>query len=352
MTTAYFPASCFGKLPAFGDFVRHNAGGRDVLAFDTWLQQGLYHARVQLRAEWDASFRGAPPYHFLFFPENSESFLIGLLRPSHDRSARRFPFIVTLRVDRRLPPELVPLAPAVFAPFFERAHALARYAAGTIALRELGEATERLHAPVAQDYAAVLRAYRLHLECTPAGALWSRLWGAGRADDERPFVVFHNLLDTLLPLRGRNPERLALGLRFPVALDAGGAPLAHAASFWLDAAFRLVGGRGVRPFVFWTAPAMPNEPSRPGNGAAPPAHLFLFLRQPTARSVLHLLRPDLDSEIIYEMDRIGPDRRSPARAALPPWLGAMLAEPTTPLCRVIDALGAQRPDLGRVSVPC
>ena len=87
----YFPAMCFGKLPAFGDFVRHNAGGRDALAFDQWLQQGLYPARLQLGHAWESSFRAAPSYNFLFSPENSEGFLLGLLQPSHDRGEQTAP---------------------------------------------------------------------------------------------------------------------------------------------------------------------------------------------------------------------------------------------------------------------
>ena len=341
-----FSAMCFGKLPAFGDFVRHNVGGRDAIAFDRWLQQGLYHARVRLGDEWDASFRGSPSYHFLFFPENSESFLLGRLQPSHDRSERRFPFIVSLRVDRRLPAELLPLAPVLFASFLDGATRLMADADGMSA-HDIAEATERLDTPVTQDYHALLRAYRLHLDGTSSGELWSRLWDD--AGDERAAAVFANLLDVLLPLRGRNPERLALGLRFPAAPERP--QLEYTVSFWLEATFRIVGARAPRPFLFWTAPA-----GRAGDGeptVATASHLFTFLRQPTARSVLHLLRPDLDGDCIHEMDADGPGRAARRGDALPAWLAAALAARETSLGELLQLLGAQGVELPALrGVPC
>ncbi|MGH7450302.1 MAG: TagF domain-containing protein, partial [bacterium] len=42
MSSANFPAGCFGKLPSYGDFIRHNAASREALDFDQWIQQGLH----------------------------------------------------------------------------------------------------------------------------------------------------------------------------------------------------------------------------------------------------------------------------------------------------------------------
>lgn len=339
-----FPVFCFGKLPAFGDFVRHNAGGRDVLAFDQWLQQGLYHARTELRSDWEASYESAPTYQFLFFPENSESYLIGVLQPSHDRSERCYPFIVSLRVDRRFPSRLLPLAPVLFASFLEGAMQLAHAAGQGMTLPEIAEATDRLQTPVLRDYQTLATSYANHLTTTRTDRLRERLWGS--AGEERVLLVFKNLLEVLLPLRGRNAARLAPGLRFPIPAEAP--DLSFTASFWLDAAFRLMGVTDSRPSIFWTAPRhMPNDgdsanPSD-GNGVhATAAHLFLFLRRPSVRSVLYFLRPDLNSDSICEVDVDGLDQIAKAGAGLPPQFVTILSTRETSLRQLLGTLANPR----------
>ena len=339
---SYFPAMCFGKLPSYGDFVRHNAGGRDALAFDQWLQQGLYHARAKLGAAWEESFRRAPPYYFLFSPENSEGFLLGLLQPSHDRGERCYPFTVALRLDRRFPAELLPLTPIVFESFLTGATRLAKDA-GAMSLHEIAAATERLDTTTGRDYYAAVGRYRTHLATTLVGYLRDRLW---TADPERLFLVFKNLLEVLAPVRGRNVTRLALGLRFPIAADP--AQAGHDVSLWAEAALRVMSATGPRLFLFWTAPGTP--------GAAPAsatvASSFLFLRQPTARSVMHFLRPDLTSDFICAVDSDGAGELSRARRALSPAFSSALAAGEMSLAQLLDTLGHGFPEVVVSRVLC
>ena len=339
---SHFPAMCFGKLPAFGDFVRHNAGGRDAVAFDQWLQQGLYHARVQLGPAWEESFRRAPSYYFLFSPENSEGFLLGLLQPSHDRGSRCFPFTVALRLDRRYPPDLLPLAPVVFESFLSGATRLARDA-GAMTMHQIAAATEQLDEATSRDYRAAVGQYRTRLTVTRVGELSERLW---KRKDDRVFLVFKNLLDVLTPLRGRNVARLALGLRFPIVAEPTHS--SHDVSYWAEAALRLMSATGVRPFLFWTAPGAPEAAS----GSAAVANFFLFLRQPTARSVMHFLRPDLTSDFICAVDGDGVAGLSRARSALPPAFSSALAAGDITLAELLVTLGDGIPELPVSRVLC
>jgi len=339
---SYFPAMCFGKLPSYGDFVRHNAGGRDALAFDQWLQQGLYHARAHLGAAWEESFRRAPPYYFLFSPENSEGFLLGLLQPSHDRGERCYPFTIALRLDRRFPTELLPLAPIVFESFLAGATRLARDA-GAMTLHEIGAATEQLDTTTRGDYRAAVGEYRTRLVATPVADLQERLW---KAEPERVFLVFKNLLEVLAPVRGRNVARLALGLRFPIAADP--AQAGHDVSLWAEAALRVMSATGPRLFLFWTAPRTPE--AAPASASA--ASSFLFLRQPTARSVMHFLRPDLTSDFICAVDSDGAGDLSRARRALPPAFSSALAAGEMSLAQLLDALGHGLPEVVVSRVLC
>jgi type VI secretion system ImpM family protein len=337
-----FQAMCFGKLPAFGDFVRHNAGGRDAIAFDQWLQQGLYHARQQLGRAWEESFRRAPSYHFLYSPENSEGFLLGVLRPSVDRGERCFPFTVALRLDRRFPADLLPLAPVVFESFLGEASRFVQNA-GRMSLQEIGQATERLDVSVEREHRELVAGYAAHLRTTTVSSVRERLWTGER---ERVFLVFRNLLEVLRPVRGRNASRLALGLRFPI--DA-----AHAArdvSLWTEAALRVMSATGARPFLFWTAPPPPTPAAALMH--TPAATLFLFLRQPTARSIMHFLRPDLASDFICALDTDGLQEVSRARAALPTAFANSLAAGDMTLAQLLDTLGRGLPEVAVSRVLC
>lgn len=345
MTAAsVFPALCFGKLPTFADFVRHNAGGRDVLAFDQWLQHGIYHARTELRAEWETSYSTAPAYQFVFFPENSESLLLGVLQPSHDRSERSYPFIVCLRIDRRLSANRLPLIPMLFSSFLDDASQLVDDARREgMTLQQLAERTEALCVPVECDYAGLSRAYETRLGATSLGRLRELLWeGDGH---ERGQLVFKNLIEVLAPLRGRNAARLALGLRFPLPTDRSSQRFT--ASFWLLASCALMGVNWPRPFFFWTAPPpLPTcPPTSASNGAhsetraIEPAYLFLFLRQPSVASLRALLRPDLASEAICAVDGDGLGAASGVRVSLPPRLATTVSAPDKSLLQLLDVLG-------------
>jgi type VI secretion system ImpM family protein len=335
-----FQAMCFGKLPAFGDFVRHNAGGRDALAFDQWLQQGLYQARQQLGRSWEESFRRSPPYHFLFSPENSEGFLLGVLQPSRDRGDRCYPFTVALRLDRRYPTELLPLAPIVFESFFAAA---SRFAidADRMSLHEIATATTRLDVCAEREYGELIRAQAAYHRETAVKSIKERLW---KEEGDRVFLAFRNLLDVLRPLRGRNATRLSLGLRFPI--DATQA--ARDVSLWTEAAFRIVSATGARPFLFWTAPRAPEAALAP----TPAATLFLFLRQPTARSIMHFLRPDLASDFICAVDADGLQDISRARATLPSAFANALSAGEMSLAQLLDVLDKGIPEVAVSRVLC
>jgi len=349
MTTApVFPALCFGKLPTFADFVRHNAGGREVLAFDQWLQHGIHHARTELRDEWETSYRHAPAYRFVFFPENSESLLLGVLQPSHDRSERSYPFIVCLRIDRRLSANRLPLIPMLFSSFLDDASLLVEDARSeSMTLQQLAERTEALCAPVECDYANLSRAYEMRLSSTNPDQLRALVWNGDGS--ERAQTLFKNLIDVLVPLRGRNAGRLALGLRFP--LPAEPSSQSFTASFWLLTSCALMGINWPRPFFFWTAPSplALRSATSSSNGthgethAVEQAHLFLFLRQPSVSAFRALLRPDLASESICAVDGDSLGGAGDGRVALPSRLAATMSAPDRNLLELLDVLGGSLP---------
>jgi type VI secretion system ImpM family protein len=110
------PAGCYGKLPIFADFIRHNYRTPEVEQLDQWFQEGIYFARQSLGGRWEAGYDKGPSFRFLFRPSGSAKFLIGAGAPGADKVGRRYPFAVfmhgdcfpesTSRCCRGLPPAL------------------------------------------------------------------------------------------------------------------------------------------------------------------------------------------------------------------------------------------------------
>jgi len=298
--TQSFSAGCFGKLPHIGDFVRHNAASPEVQAFDQWLQQGLLHAPTQLREKWDEAYNNAPAYHFLFYGDNPERFLAGVFLFSRDKSERKYPFFVSLYVDRAtLGEQLMPFTPAVLAPFFVQAHELIHAARGGLEMREIALRTEALQVAVPGTLMQEARRHNQWLNLKTAADFWLR--ALSRFDDPRKYLLLKNLTEILLPLRHRDPQRLGLGLRFPLAPEAG----AHEAVFWLQLSFKLLGNPAATPIVFWSVP----QPGKRG-------FLYLFFRPPAAKILLHLAQPELPSDHICELEEEGKDAIAVARHEL------------------------------------
>jgi type VI secretion system ImpM family protein len=325
-----FSALCFGKLPGFSDFIRVNAGTREVLHFDRWLQEGIYLARERLQTDWQTSYGRAPAYCFAFHPANSQQVTLGLLVPSHDSSDRLFPFVVAVQADcARLETFGVWRAPVAYNRLYSQAAQSVARARAAPALQGIEEEARQLRLALQpDDVTGGLARYAAFLENTTV----DRLWRVSFGDDDAfsMYLVFKNLAEILSPWRGRSPERLAMGLRFPLPRPTE--TLSHVVTFWLDIAHATVHARAnARPFFFWTSPD--------ANGTAiKDYHLFLFLREPTTRSFAYFLRPDLNSDFICELDRDGRAEIDAARAALPTRIRHLLEAPDTSLRALLQAI--------------
>lgn len=287
-------ALCFGKLPSHADFIRFNAASREVLAFDEWLHHGLYFARTQMGQTWEQAFARSPQYHFLFYPENAERFLAGVMQASQDKSQRKYPFLVSMLMDRRLfPDSQVYLAPIVFSEFFERARQIVDRALGGLEMREISDQTQALNVPVLDHGTTESRYREEYLDALSVREFWQRLFGS--FEDPRKYLLFKNLTEVLLPLRHRSLSRMNLGLRFP--LSKGGDTTAFEVCFWLHVSMALLDASPGTPFLFWNLPH---------SDAA--GYLFLFFRQPSARNFLQLIRPEAENDTICAMDEEGKEK--------------------------------------------
>ena len=303
-------ALCFGKLPSHADFIRFNAASREALAFDEWLHHGLYFVRTQLGPGWEQDFSRAPAYRFVFNPENADRSLAGVLQASQDKSQRRYPFLVSLLLDRRwLHANDAHLTPAAFSSFFQAAGHLISRAMNGLEAREIADSTQALNCPEPDRHAIMTLYNKEFLDTFTVTLFWQELFGS--FGDPRKYLLFSNLVETLLPVRNRNFKRMSLGLRFP--LLTGEQRADYVACFWLHVSLVMLGSVPGWPFLFWNLPR---------NGT--PAYLFLFFRQPSPKNFLQLLKPDADSESICMVDEEGKGALSKASAMIPSALRALL----------------------------
>lgn len=91
-------ATCFGKIPSRGDFVKGAGQHQLISVLDRWVSQTM-----ELLSEdpsWKTAYDGACSVDFAFIGARSRLSVVGHLRPSTDSSGRRFPFIAAATVER------------------------------------------------------------------------------------------------------------------------------------------------------------------------------------------------------------------------------------------------------------
>lgn len=91
-------ATCFGKIPSRGDFVKGTGQHQLIGVLDRWVS--LTMERLSDDPRWKIAYDGACPVDFAFVGARSRLSVVGHLRPSADASGRRFPFIAAGTMER------------------------------------------------------------------------------------------------------------------------------------------------------------------------------------------------------------------------------------------------------------
>lgn len=92
------PATCFGKIPSRGDFVKGAGQHQLISVLDRWVSQGM--ERLSDDPRWKTAYDNACAVDFAFIGARSRLSVLGHLRPSLDSSGRRFPFITAATIER------------------------------------------------------------------------------------------------------------------------------------------------------------------------------------------------------------------------------------------------------------
>lgn len=91
-------ATCFGKIPSRGDFVKGAGQHQLISVLDRWVSQTMELLSEDPR--WKSAYDSACAVDFAFIGARSRLSVVGHLRPSTDSSGRRFPFIAAATVER------------------------------------------------------------------------------------------------------------------------------------------------------------------------------------------------------------------------------------------------------------
>lgn len=313
----------YGKLPVHGDFVRYNAGGSAVRALDEWLQRGLYLAKTQLGPAFEGAYDAAPVYRFLFAHREGEPVLLGVMRPSRDRSRRSFPFLIAYETEPgRTDPQQLVRMPAQNSAFLEQAAELtADVSNGKVGHREIGDWLDGSGLMAAAGNGSPL-AYNRFLTETTFGSLCANSWG--HFDDSRKYLLFRNLVELLTPMKGDVPSGFRLGLKLPLGAAA---PSELMVAFWLDICFRLLGFPEVTPMCFWSD----------ADADAVRGSLALFFRLPPAQALTHLLSADApQNDYLLDLETMGGESAADAALAIPQRLGSLLESEELSLQQFLD----------------
>ncbi len=277
---------CFGKLPIYADFIRHNAGSQEIRALDQWFQEGIFWSQRRLNKDWDSAFRNAPNYQFLYHPLNSNHALLGVCAPNQDKGGRRYPFLIFVSIDLSQFRSHLPFVPAIFSGFLSRAGEIIQRGWIDTDVKGLISKINQINLPAYSSLDEFQQGYIEYLKTQTNQGFWEGLFGD--FNDRKKYLVLHTLVEVLSPLRNQDPQRLTWGLKFPLSSRPG--DQAHETGLWIDIALHLLGNPSIVPNMFWSQGSVETG-----------AGLFLYFREPSPKSYIHLLCPDTEDESLCDL---------------------------------------------------
>lgn len=283
--------AAFGKLPAFGDFVREGdfAGAEGLFG---WFEQGIAAAAARGNG-WRECFDQSALKAFVF-PLSERSLAVGVMAPSQDAVGRRFPFAVYSETQREplLPgPYVLPLYLGSFL-----------QASGELIDRAMvGQAPAALlrsiQAPDPGQFVANLDAYSAWIQGaslrTVGQAIFGGDWRTGLAH------ALYVCAESVRPFRGAEAPATPLAVRLPLGNGSGGA-----ASFWLHVVRAAAGWQTTIPSCFWSFDL--SDPS-----------ITIFFGQLRPSAFVDLWEPSPDSDYLSDLTKFTSALAPHLREAVP-----------------------------------
>jgi type VI secretion system protein ImpM len=294
---------CFGKLPATGDFIRHQAGGDELASFDRWLGGAMDASQRSLGPAFEAAYQRS--YGMFVFRGDTKGddgptrALVGAWAASGDSAGRLYPMVVFASCDYGQLCALGGALPVALWKFFVEAHDLATRGRSWPVDAFL-DRVARLEAPSLEEPERLVAGYQRWLGEHSMKALWETGFGV----DVSRFWVMSNVVESVEPFKGQELPATGLALRLPV-----GTGDAYMAAFWSDLVLRLAGWKGTLLNTFWS----------------PQQTVLLHFGSPAAGSLREILAPTGQSDHLAELCGLPTCDEPTARARLRPEHDAIVA---------------------------
>jgi len=225
-------ATYFGKVPSHGDFIKGGGHAQLIHMLDAWVSRGM--ERMSEDPHWKIFYDNAPQLSFAFVGARSPLAIVGHLRPSHDASHRRFPFLAATTVDHA-DEHMFQCAPLSFTRLWGRLRGVVNQACAAddpaAALRGLSDlnCVEEIRLGTLGDPLARF------MQTESVGRLAELLASPLRPVDVRRIILAFGLL--LRPLRGQGTLAIEKDLSVPLPADPGYRDLVAALWLYLVSAF-------------------------------------------------------------------------------------------------------------------
>lgn len=308
---------CFGKIPATGDFIRHNAGGDELAAFDRWMGAGMDATQRGLGPGFEAAYqRSVGLFIFRGDPKGDElpqRGLVGAWAASGDNAGRHYPMVVFASYDYSQLCAAGPALPVALWRFFTSAYELATQGRAWTVDRFI-ERVQRLELPPLEDPVAAGASYTRWLGDNSMKALWETGFGS----DASRFWVMSNVVESVSPFKGQELPTAGLALRLPV-----GAGDAYATAVWLDMIQRVCAFKSTLLNTFWT----------------PQQTALIHVGPPQPGSLREIIAPTGAAEHVAELCGIPTCDEPTARARLRKDLDGAVSLTDQPISQFLRALG-------------
>jgi type VI secretion system protein ImpM len=291
--------SCFGKLPATGDFIRYQAASAESTAFNDWLQPAIALAKQQIPDGFEAVYRPNVGLFIYRGPDGDgndepDRGMVGVWAASGDKAGRHYPMVIATSYDYAEMLAVGPGLPIALWPFLTAAYDLVANGRGLQPDDFVARVAQIQPLSLANANAASA-GYREWLQFQTMRALWETGFGGV----EPRHAVVQSLLASVEIFRGRERPQTSLALRLPL-----GSGDAYAVAVWTDMTLRLAGWERTVLNAFWS----------------PRRDLLLHLGAPHVGTFRELIASTRDAD--HVMDLVAPPSIEPAaaRAKLAPGL--------------------------------
>ncbi|MCB4359520.1 type VI secretion system-associated protein TagF [Quatrionicoccus australiensis] len=279
------PATCFGKVPTRGDFVKGNGQHQLIGTLDRWVSLSMEQLSEDPR--WKSAYDNAPSLDFAFVGSRSRISVVGHLKPSQDSSGRRFPFITATTVERD-DSLMFRCAPAGLPHSFGT---LARIAEAGVTGAEVGQIfadLEQLNC--AADFELALQADPLgnFVRRTSVEALAEILAPPQSSDRIRRIILALGLL--MRPALGQGSVSINKEISFPLPADERYRNLV--AGLWLYLVSAFLRKTSVELQLVISRQPEANRLVLGFNGASPRTLLSVLLPETTAEYTISLDNPE------------------------------------------------------------